>query len=138
MKDTALLENKIGFGFVRERVKGRCSTLYASQRAEEEAISSDQEEILRRQHLVDEMIQICSLETKFPQGGFTDCTGFLPSLKKESSAISVENMKKLSDFMGNLRGVTSFLNSTKEEKYPFLKLNTAMIFAGVVSADPSP
>ena len=67
------------------------------------------------------MIQISIMESKFPQGGFTDCTGFLPSLKKESSAISVENMKKLSDFMGNLRSVTSFLSSTKEEKYPFLK-----------------
>ncbi len=121
MKDTAQLENKIGFGFVRERIKGRCSTAYASQRAEDETISSDPEEILRRQGLVDEMIQISIMESKFPQGGFTDCTGFLPSLKKESSAISVENMKKLSDFMGKLRSVTSFLSSTKEEKYPFLK-----------------
>ncbi|MBQ6311309.1 MAG: Smr/MutS family protein [Bacteroidales bacterium] len=121
MQDTATLESKIGFGFIRDRIKNRCSTVFASQRAEEETISSDPEEILRRQRLVDEMIQISIMESKFPQGGFTDCTGFLPALKKESSAISVENMKKLSDFMGNLRGVTAFLNSTKEEKYPFLK-----------------
>lgn len=115
------MENKIGFGFIREKVKNRCSTLYAMQRAELETISTDPQEIMRRQCLVDEMIQIRSLETKFPQGGFTDCTGFLPALKKESSSISVENMRKLSAFMDNLRQVISFLNGTKEGKYPCLK-----------------
>lgn len=121
MQDTSTLESKIGFGFIREKIKGRCSTVFASQRAESETISTDSQEISRRLSLVEEMVEISIMESKFPQGGFTDCTGFLPSLLKESSCISVENMKRLSDFMGNLRGVTSFLNSTKEGKYPYLK-----------------
>ncbi len=121
MQDTQQLEHKIGFSFVREKVKGRCSTAYGAQRAEDETVSSDAVEISRRLSLVEEMMEISVMESKFPQGGFTDCTGFLPGLKKESSAISVENMKRLADFMGNLRAVTSFLSGTKEEKYPFLK-----------------
>ena len=121
MTGTVSLENKIGFNFIRERIKGRCSTSYAVSRAEDEVISTDAAEIERRLCLVEEMMEIGMMETKFPQGGFTDCTTFLPSLKKESSSISVENMKKLSSFMENLRQVTSFLSGTKEGKYPFLK-----------------
>ncbi|MBO7561445.1 MAG: Smr/MutS family protein [Bacteroidales bacterium] len=121
MQDTLQLENKIGFSFVRDKIKGRCSTEFAVKRAEEEMISSDAKEIERRLSLVEEMMEIRTMESKFPQGGFTDCTSFLPSLLKASSSISVENLKKLSAFMDNLRSVTSFLSGTKEEKYPFLK-----------------
>lgn len=121
MQDTLQLESKIGFTFIRERIKAHCTTPYAASRAEGEEFSSDGEEIVRRLSLVEEMMEIAVMESKFPQGGFTDCTVFLPALQKESSIISIENMKRLSAFMDDLRMVTSFLSGTKEGKYPFLK-----------------
>ncbi len=121
MQDSRQLENKIGFSFIRQKIKDRCTTSYAATRAEEEEASCETGEIFRRLSLVDEMMEISIMESKFPQGGFTDCTGFLPALKKESSSISVENMARLAAFMDNLRQVTSFLSGTKEGKYPQLR-----------------
>ena len=119
--NTKGLEHKIGFNFIREKIKGRCSTAYGQKRAEEEPFSSDLKEIEERLLITEEMMEIAMFEPKFPQGGFTDCTQFLPQLSKESSCISLENMRRLFSFMENLRQITSFLHSSKEGKYPTLK-----------------
>ncbi len=121
MQETVLLESKIGFSFIREKIKGRCSTEYAVQRAENEAVSSDAQEITRRLTLVEEMMEISIMESRFPQSGFTDCTAFLPLLLRDNTSISIGNLQKLASFLAELKTVTAFLSSVKEGKYPFFR-----------------
>src|SRR5574344_846532 len=115
------LEQKLGFDQIRQSIKMRCSTGYAQNRAETEAVSYNPQTIEKRLALTDEMRLVAMFETKFPQGEFTDCTAFLKALEAEFSCISVENLRKLQMFLENLRQVLSFLQNTKEGQYPHLK-----------------
>ena len=115
------LEHKIGFDIIRERVKSRCSTDYARAKSEREEISKSAKEVEKRLNLVDELRVILMFESRFPQTGFTDCTVFLKTLQTPSSAISIENLRRLNSFMTELRQIKNFLEGTKPEQYPHLK-----------------
>lgn len=114
-------EEKVGFNVVRERIKSHCVTAYAKQRVDNEEIATNAATIERRLSLTDELRVISMFETRFPQGEFTDCTTFLPSLQATFSCISLENLRRLSTLMQNLRQITSFLQSSKPEQYPALR-----------------
>lgn len=116
-----LLEHKIGFDIIRQRVRERCSTDYARNRSEYEEIAKSAKEIEKRLGLVDELRVILMFESRFPQTGFTDCTVFLKALQTPSSCISIENLRRLNSFMTELRSVKNFLEGTKPEQYPSLK-----------------
>jgi len=121
------LEQKLGFDQIRQSIKIRCSTGYAQQRAETEAVSYNSQTIEKRLALTDEMRLVAMFETKFPQGEFTDCTQFLKALTAEFSCISVENLRRLQNFLESLRQVLSFLKNTKPDQYPNIKQLAAPI-----------
>jgi len=121
------LEQKLGFDQIRQSIKIRCSTSYAQQRAETEAVSYNSQTIEKRLALTDEMRLVAMFETKFPQGEFTDCTQFLKALTAEFSCISVENLRRLQNFLESLRQVLSFLKNTRPEQYPNIKQLAAPI-----------
>ena len=76
------LEGKLGFDRVRAMIAGRCSTDYASRRAEEEEISLSADEIRRRLVLADEMRLILMFEDGFPTSGYIDCIPFLEAVER--------------------------------------------------------
>ena len=121
------LEQKLGFDQIRQSIKMRCSTGYAQNRAETEEVSYNPQTIEKRLALTDEMRLVAMFETKFPQGEFTDCTQFLKALTAEFSCISVENLRRLQNFLESLRQVLSFLKNTKPEQYPNIKQLAAPI-----------
>ena len=129
------LEEKVGFSFIRERIKLRCSTNYGRSRAAEEQLSTNAATIDKRLALTDEMLTICRLEHRFPQGEFTDCTAFLPALSAPHSSISIENLRRLASFMENLRQILSFFRSCKEGAYPALmQFSSAIDFNTEIAA----
>ncbi len=129
------LEEKVGFSFIRERIKLRCSTPYGRGRAAEEQLSTNAATIDKRLALTDEMLTICRLEHRFPQGEFTDCTAFLPALSAPHSSISIENLRRLASFMENLRQILSFFRSCKEGAYPALmQFSSAIDFNTEIAA----
>ncbi|MBR3302738.1 MAG: Smr/MutS family protein [Bacteroidales bacterium] len=129
------LEEKVGFSFIRERIKQHCSTNYGRVRAESESISDSAVAIERRLALTEEMLTIYRLERRFPQGEFTDCTAFLPALSAPHSSISIENLRRLASFMENLRQLLSFFRSCKEGAYPALmQFSSAIDFNTEIAA----
>ena len=115
------LEYKLGFDVIRQRVSSFCSTEYAVKRAENESIATDKAVVVKRLDLVDEMRVILMFESRFPQRGFTDCTHFLKLLDTPNSSISIENLRRLSSFMGELKAIKNFFLDTKEGQYPNLQ-----------------
>ncbi len=116
-----IFEKKVGFDIIREKIRLRCSTPYARQRAGSEEVSTNESTIMRRLELTDEMRVITMFETKFPQEGFTDCTEFLPKILAQNTCITLENLKSLSRLLQNHRQVVAFLQGTKDEQYPRIK-----------------
>ena len=72
-----VLEQKIGFDKVREKIAAKCATQYALRKVEAEQISRDPGEIMFRLRLTDEMRLICLFEDSFPAGGYLDTKAFL-------------------------------------------------------------
>lgn len=121
MENSAKIEQKLGFGKIREQLKLRCSTNYAKERVEAEKVSHNIKAIEKRLQLTDEMRLVCMFESNFPQNGFIDSIDFLKPLEVEYSSISLENMNRLYTFVENLKGVLNFFRNCKEGSYPALK-----------------
>lgn len=121
MNNTERIEEKLDFTKIRNSVSARCSTDYAKRRVFDELIISDAKEIEQRLTLTDEMRLICMFEPSFPSNGFIDCLDFIKPLSAPSSVISLENLRRLADFMDNLRKVLNFFGSERANKYPTLK-----------------
>lgn len=119
--NTTILEHKIGFDTIREKIKALCSTNYARDRVINESFSTDYKTIEERLSITDELRVILMFEPRFPQSGFTDCTIFLKLLDVENSSISLNNLRKLNSFSNELRQILNFIDSTKEGQYPTLK-----------------
>lgn len=121
MENSAKIEQKLGFGKIREQLKLRCSTNYAKERVEAEKVSHNIKAIEKRLQLTDEMRLVCMFESNFPQNGFIDSIDFLKPLEVEYSSISLENMNRLYTFVENLKGVLNFFRNCKEGSYPALR-----------------
>lgn len=121
MENCVKIEQKLGFGKIREQLALRCSTNYARERVAAEKVSHNPKTIEKRLILTDEMRLICMFESSFPQSGFIDSIDFLKPLEIEFSSISLENMVKLGTFVENLRGVLGFFRHCKEGSYTNLK-----------------
>ncbi|MBQ7772732.1 MAG: Smr/MutS family protein [Bacteroidales bacterium] len=121
MENCVKIEQKLGFGKIREQLALRCSTNYARERVAAEKVSHNPKTIEKRLLLTDEMRLICMFESSFPQNGFIDSIDFLKPLEIEFSSISLENMVRLNTFVENLRGVLGFFRHCKEGSYLNLK-----------------
>lgn len=115
------LEQKIGFDKVRTMVSVKCATDYARKRVEEEEFSCEEDDILMRLSLTDEMRVICLFEDSFPSSGYVDTKPFLLPLSAESTYIDLTSLAKLRTSQETLRSVLSFFRGCKEDLYPNLR-----------------
>ncbi len=122
-----MLEKKIGFDAVRERITAKCSTQYATRKVAAEQISHDGAEIMFRLHLADEMRLICLFEDSFPSGGYIDTKEFLLPLQGEGTTISLTSLRQLRTALDTLRRILSFFQDCKDDLYPTLRQISASV-----------
>ena len=117
------LEQKIGFDKIRGMIASKCSTNYAAARAENEAISCEENQIQHRLMLTDEMKLICMFEDTFPANGYIDSKEFLLRLNSDQAAIDLQSLVLLRTSLDTLRKILSFFQKAKSAGlYPTLVL----------------
>ena len=116
-----VLEQKIGFDKVREKIAAKCATDYARRKVAAEQISRDASEILFRLRLTDEMRLICLFEDSFPAGGYVDTKAFLLPLQAENTSIDLPSMRLLRTSLDTLRRILAFFRDCKDDLYPTLR-----------------
>ena len=114
------LENKLGFNRVREAVKARCSTEYATARVDGEDFSTDPADIRRRLLLTDEMRLILMFEDGFPTSGYIDAIPFLEPVR-ERGTLDLLSLGKLRTLMDTLKKALGFFRGIKDGIYPNLQ-----------------
>ena len=116
-----VLEQKIGFDKVREKIAAKCATDYARRKVAAEQISHDASEIMFRLRLTDEMRLICLFEDSFPAGGYVDTKAFLLPLQAENTSIDLPSMRLLRTSLDTLRRILAFFRDCKDDLYPTLR-----------------
>ncbi len=122
-----IVEQKIGFDRIREKVKSKCSTEYGQKLVSNETFSTNPTEIIHRLDLTDEMRVILMFESSFPDSKFHDCIQFLTPLKREQTHIDLISLNKLKESLDTLRKVVNFFSNAKEGLYPNLKKMSTQI-----------
>jgi len=122
-----VLEQKIGFDKVREKIAAKCATQYAARKVAAEQISHDGGEIMFRLRLTDEMRLICLFEDSFPAGGYHDTKAFLLPLQAENTSIDLPSMRILRTSLDTLRRILSFFRECKDDLYPTLRQISASV-----------
>ncbi len=117
-----VLEQKIGFDKVREKISAKCATQYAVRKVAAEQISRDGAEIMFRLRLTDEMRLICLFEDSFPAGGYLDTKEFLLPLQGEGTTIDLPSLRMLRTSLDTLRRILSFF-----QDYPTLRQISASV-----------
>ena len=116
-----VLEQKIGFDLVREKITAKCATRYAATKVAAEQISRDPSEIMFRLRLTDEMRLICLFEDSFPAGGYLDTKAFLLPLQAENTTIDLPSLRLLRTSLDTLRRILAFFRECKDDLYPTLR-----------------
>ena len=127
-----VLEQKIGFDKVRERIAAKCATQYATRKVAAEQISHDAAEIMFRLRLTDEMRLICLFEDSFPSGGYLDTKDFLLPLQAQDTSIDLPSLRALRISLDTLGRILAFFQDCKDDLYPTLRQISAS-----VSCDPA-
>ena len=122
-----VLEQKIGFDKVREKIAAKCATQYAVRKVAAEQISRDGAEIMFRLRLTDEMRLICLFEDSFPAGGYLDTKEFLLPLQGEGTTIDLPSLRMLRTSLDTLRRILSFFQDCKDDLYPTLRQISATV-----------
>ena len=122
-----VLEQKIGFDKVREKISAKCATQYAVRKVAAEQISRDGAEIMFRLRLTDEMRLICLFEDSFPAGGYLDTKEFLLPLQGEGTTIDLPSLRMLRISLDTLRRILSFFQDCKDDLYPTLRQISASV-----------
>ena len=122
-----VLEQKIGFDKVREKISSKCATQYAVRKVAAEQISRDGAEIMFRLRLTDEMRLICLFEDSFPAGGYLDTKEFLLPLQGEGTTIDLPSLRMLRTSLDTLRRILSFFQDCKDDLYPTLRQISASV-----------
>ena len=122
-----VLEQKIGFDKVREKIAAKCATQYAVRKVAAEQISHDGGEIMFRLRLTDEMRLICLFEDSFPAGGYHDTKAFLLPLQAENTSIDLPSMRILRTSLDTLRRILAFFRECKDDLYPTLRQISASV-----------
>ena len=122
-----VLEQKIGFDKVREKISAKCATQYASRKVAAEQISRDPAEIMFRLRLTDEMRLICLFEDSFPAGGYLDTKAFLLPLQAENTTIDLPSLRMLRTSLDTLRRILAFFRECKDDLYPTLRQISATV-----------
>ena len=122
-----VLEQKIGFDKIREKIAAKCATQYAASKVAAEQISHDGAEIMFRLRLTDEMRLICLFEDSFPAGGYFDTKAFLLPLQAENTSIDLPSLRVLGVSLDTLRRILVFFQDCKDDLYPTLRQISASI-----------
>ena len=122
-----VLEQKIGFDLVREKISAKCATQYAVRKVAAEQISRDPSEIMFRLRLTDEMRLICLFEDSFPAGGYLDTKAFLLPLQAENTTIDLPSLRLLRTSLDTLRRILAFFRECKDDLYPTLRQISATV-----------
>ena len=122
-----VLEQKIGFDLVREKISAKCATQYAVRKVAAEQISRDPSEIMFRLRLTDEMRLICLFEDSFPAGGYLDTKAFLLPLQAENTTIDLPSLRMLRTSLDTLRRILAFFRECKDDLYPTLRQISATV-----------
>ena len=122
-----VLEQKIGFDKVREKIAAKCATQYAARKVTAEQISHDGGEIMFRLRLTDEMRLICLFEDSFPAGGYLDTKPFLAPLQAENTSIDLPSLRALRTSLDTLRRILAFFRECKDDLYPTLRQISATV-----------
>ena len=122
-----VLEQKIGFDKVREKIAAKCATQYATKKVEAEQISRDSAEIMFRLRLTDEMRLICLFEDSFPAGGYLDTKAFLVPLQAAETTIDLPSLRALRTSLDTLRRILAFFRECKDDLYPTLRQISASV-----------
>ena len=122
-----VLEQKIGFDKVREKIAAKCATQYAARKVAAEQISHDGAEIMFRLRLTDEMRLICLFEDSFPAGGYLDTKAFLLPLQAENTSIDLPSLRTLGTSLDTLRRILAFFQDCKDDLYPTLRQISASV-----------
>ena len=122
-----VLEQKIGFDKVREKISAKCATQYAVRKVAAEQISRDGAEIMFRLRLTDEMRLICLFEDGFPAGGYLDTKEFLLPLQGEGTTIDLPSLRLLRTSLDTLRRILVFFQGCKDDLYPTLRQISASV-----------
>jgi DNA mismatch repair protein MutS2 len=122
-----VLEQKIGFDKVREKIAAKCATQYAAKKVEAEQISRDSAEIMFRLRLTDEMRLICLFEDSFPAGGYLDTKAFLVPLQASETTIDLPSLRALRTSLDTLRRILAFFRECKDDLYPTLRQISASV-----------
>ncbi len=122
-----VLEQKIGFDKVREKISAKCATQYAARKVAAEQMSRDGAEIMFRLRLTDEMRLICLFEDSFPAGGYLDTKEFLLPLQGEGTTIDLPSLRLLRTSLDTLRRILAFFQDCKDDLYPTLRQISASV-----------
>ena len=122
-----VLEQKIGFDKVREKISAKCATQYAARKVAAEQMSRDGAEIMFRLRLTDEMRLICLFEDSFPAGGYLDTKEFLLPLQGEGTTIDLPSLRLLRTSLDTLRRILAFFKDCKDDLYPMLRQISASV-----------
>ena len=122
-----VLEQKVGFDKIREKIAAKCATQYAVRKVAAEQISHDGAEIMFRLRLTDEMRLICLFEDSFPAGGYLDTKEFLLPLQGEGTSIDLPSLRLLRTSLDTLRRILSFFQDCKDDLYPTLRQISASV-----------
>ena len=122
-----VLEQKIGFDKVREKIAAKCATQYAARKVAAEQISHDGDEIMFRLRLTDEMRLICLFEDSFPAGGYLDTKAFLLPLQAGNTSIDLPSLRALRTSLDTLRRILAFFRECKDDLYPTLRQISASV-----------
>ena len=113
------LEEKIGFGQIREMIANECINGLALRFVDEMGFSSCYSDIVCNLQQTEEFRQILLLENSFPSQDFFDLTDVLMQLRTIGSCIDIQS---LFDLRCSLRTVMDcaifFAHADEDGKYP--------------------
>lgn len=125
------LEDKIGFGQIRDMISSECSNGLALRFVEEMCFSNSYDKVVRHLQQTEEFRQILLLENNFPSQDFFDLTDELSALAIIGSRIELQTLFDLKCSLRTIFACADFFARYEEEdKYPELSLLSKKIEVG--------
>ncbi|MDR2859735.1 MAG: Smr/MutS family protein [Mediterranea sp.] len=118
-------EQKIGFDYIRQLLKGKCLSMLGKERVEEMSFSDRLEEVETRLNLVTEFVRIIREENDFPDQFFFDIRSSLKRIRVEGMYLNEQELFDLRRSLETIRDIVYFFDKNKEKKantsYPNLE-----------------
>lgn len=114
-------ESKIGYDRIKAQVAALCTTDGGREKFLDESFSSDAATVSSRLRLADQMRQILTMESGFPNGEYTDITLAIKKAGVEGSFLEVGEIAQLKEALDTVLELIRFFAARSEETYPDLK-----------------